>query len=107
MSVKGGQSVGLTMLKDLIATVDSNQADIGLFITLAEPTEPMRKEALKAGFFTPSYNQQKQVPKIQILTIEGLLNKTHQPQIPDMSIGGLNFKKAQQEAPNHNQQTLF
>ena len=106
-SVKGGKNVSLTMLKDLIATVESNQADIGLFVTLTEPTEPMNKEALKAGFFSPNFNEQIKISKIQILTIEGLLSQTQQPQIPDMSQGGLNFKKAQQEAPKHDQKKLF
>jgi restriction endonuclease Mrr len=52
VSVKGGENVGLSMVKDLITTVTHNQAEIGLFITPAEPTQPMIAEAAKAGFCT-------------------------------------------------------
>ncbi len=38
VSVKGGENVGVTMVKDLIATVEREKAEIGLFVTLAEPT---------------------------------------------------------------------
>lgn len=36
-------------------------------------------------------------PKIQILTVEDLLNGTEGPRYPDMARGGLNFKKAKKE----------
>jgi hypothetical protein len=106
VSVKGGNTVTLTMLKDLIATVAGNNADVGLFVTLAAPTRPMLTEALSQGFFTPNFQSGRQVPKIQILSIEGLLNGTERPDIPDASYGQLNFKKAQQEAAGK-QQSLF
>ena len=51
VSVKGGESVGVAMVKDLIATVQREDAQIGLFVTLANPTEPMKKEAVSAGFY--------------------------------------------------------
>ena len=35
VSVKGGENVTLTMLKDLIATVQGKKAAIGLFVTLS------------------------------------------------------------------------
>ncbi|MDX1918571.1 MAG: hypothetical protein SFT81_05470 [Candidatus Caenarcaniphilales bacterium] len=39
------------MLKDLIATIAGNQADIGIFISLVEPIKPVRQEASRAGFY--------------------------------------------------------
>ena len=51
VSVKGGANVSLTMLKDLIATVHHNKAEIGLFVTLTPPTRPMVREASLAGFY--------------------------------------------------------
>lgn len=40
VSVKDGAKVGVGMVKDLIATVDREKANIGVFITLADPTRP-------------------------------------------------------------------
>ena len=48
--VKGGENVGVTMVKDLIATVERDKAAIGIFVTLAEPTKNMVTEAVSAGF---------------------------------------------------------
>ncbi|MGH8468740.1 MAG: restriction endonuclease [Gammaproteobacteria bacterium] len=45
VSVKGGENVGPTMVKDLIATVAGEKTQIGLFITLAVPTKSMIAEA--------------------------------------------------------------
>lgn len=105
VSVKGGESVGLTMLKDLIATVDSNKAQIGLFITLAEPSRPMTAEAAKAGYYDSPIGSS--FPKIQILTIKGLLEGTERPGYPDLSRGGHTFKKAKKEEPSVEQKSLF
>jgi hypothetical protein len=49
--------------------VDREKARIGLFITLANSTGPMRTEAVKAGFYETLYGK---YPKIQILTIREL-----------------------------------
>ena len=53
VSVKGGENVGVTMVKDLIATVEREKAAIGLFVTLAEPTKPMMTEAVSWDFTNP------------------------------------------------------
>ena len=45
LSVMGGENVGPSMVKDLIATRARDGADIGLFITLAAPTKAMTTEA--------------------------------------------------------------
>jgi len=45
VSVKGGENVGITMVKDLIATCQRQKAEIGLFVTLNTPTKPMIAEA--------------------------------------------------------------
>lgn len=94
VSVKGGEHVSVTMVKDLIATVERENAQIGLFVTLADPTEPMKKEAVSAGYYDSQFGA---FPKIQILTIEDLLNEKEGPRYPDMARGGLNFKKAKKE----------
>lgn len=83
------------MLKDLIATVQGNKAEIGLFITLASPTKPMLKEAASCGFYKAGNGRE--YPRIQILTIKELLNGKY-PKYFDMSMGELTFKKLQREA---------
>lgn len=104
VSVKGG-GVTLTMLKDLIATVSANKAAIGLFVTLEKPTKPMLKEAAAAGHFeSPLHGA---YPKIQILTIEGLLNGTERPKYPDMSLGQQTFKATKKVSKTVKQDALF
>ena len=49
--------------------IDRKKAKVGVFITLAEPTGPMRTEAVKAGFYETDYGK---FPKIQLLTIAEL-----------------------------------
>lgn len=104
VSVKGGEHVSVTMLKDLIATVEREKAAIGLFVTLAEPTKPMITEAVTAGF----YQSPKGIfPKIQILTIGDLLSEKAKPQFFDMSSGVYNFKKAKVERQKAEQKKLL
>jgi hypothetical protein len=69
IQVKSGR-VGVNAVRELKA-VTANEA-LGIFITLEPPTQPMTTEAVSAGFYhSPGWN--KDYPKIQILTIEELL----------------------------------
>ncbi len=104
VSVKGGEHVGVTQVKDLIATVEREKAAIGLFITLSEPTRPMTTEAVTAGFYQSPKGD---VPKIQILTIADLLSGKAKPQYFDMSSGVYNFKKAKVEKQKAEQKKLL
>jgi hypothetical protein len=104
VSVKGGEHVSVTMVKDLIATVEREKAAIGLFITLTEPTKPMSTEAVTAGFYQSPKGE---VPKIQILTIEGLMSGKERPQYFDISSGVHNFKKAKVEKQKVEQKKLL
>jgi site-specific DNA-methyltransferase (adenine-specific) len=70
--VKGGY-INASHIRDLRGTIESKNAVIGAFITLEEPTKPMKKEALEAGLYIPEYFPDLKVPRLQILTIEGLL----------------------------------
>ncbi|HEX9882109.1 MAG TPA: DNA methyltransferase, partial [Hyphomicrobium sp.] len=78
VSVKGGANVNVAMVRDLAHVVERERAKVGIFITLAEPTGPMRTEAVKAGFYETEYGK---FPKIQILTIEELF-AGHRPKLP-------------------------
>jgi len=59
-------------VRDLVGTVNREQAAIGVFITLKPPSRDMLAEAASAGFYE-SVNWGA-FPKIQILTIADLLN---------------------------------
>jgi site-specific DNA-methyltransferase (adenine-specific) len=79
VSVKGGEHVSVAMIRDLGHVVERERARMGVFICLAEPTQPMRTEAVKAGFYeTPAHGK---VARIQILTIAELFEGA-KPQIP-------------------------
>ena len=95
VNVKGGGKVDVTMVKDLRATMEREKAPIGLFVSLAEPTAPLKKEAASAGLYRGSNGRD--YPRIQVLTIEELLEGRKRPEFPDMSMGTLTFKKAKRE----------
>lgn len=80
VSVKGGAHVSDPMVKDLIATLEAEKAALGLFVTLAKPTKPMRERAALAGTYELAGTTAK-FPRVQILTIEELL-AGQRPQLP-------------------------
>lgn len=96
VSVKGGDNVGVLAVRDLIATVSREKAAIGVLITLTPPTKPMVSDAAAAGFYDSPHHGA--FPKIQILTVEGLLNEHERLNFIDMSYGGQTFKAAKTEA---------
>jgi adenine specific DNA methylase Mod len=72
ISVKGGH-VSVAQIRDLRGVIEREDAAIGVFLTLDEPTAPMRQEAADAGFFQTKTVSDSRHPRLQILTIEGLL----------------------------------
>ena len=71
VQVKGGH-VSSPQIRDLKGTVEREKAAMGLFITLEEPTGPMRTEAVSAGYYHSDI-WQRDYPKIQLRTVEELL----------------------------------
>ena len=71
VQVKSGR-VSSPLIRDLNGTVEREKADLGLFITLEEPTRDMRAEAANAGFYH-SEIWQRDYPRTQIHTIGELL----------------------------------
>ena len=107
VSVKGGENVNVAMVRDLAHVVAREKAEIGLFVTLAEPSKPMEVEALKEGFWKSAYTGA-EFPRIQILTIKGLLEGIESARYPDPAKGGHTFKKAKLDAgPETEQNRLF
>jgi site-specific DNA-methyltransferase (adenine-specific) len=101
VSVKGGENIGVAMIRELAHVVDREKAKIGVFITLAEPTRTMQTEAVKVGYYESPFSGK--VPKIQILTIAELFagKKPHIPLV-DESV----FKKAKRDDTSQ-QETLW
>jgi DNA modification methylase len=95
VSVKGGENISVPMIRDLGHVIDREKASIGLFVTLVDPTGPMTKEAVTAGYYESPIGAS--FPKIQILTIKGLLDGTEQAKYPDLMRGGLMFRRAKKE----------
>jgi len=68
VSVKGGRSVGVDMLRSLDAVINAQGAQVGVFLTLEPPTSKMVDWAKQAGMFeAPGFAP---VPRIQIVTVE-------------------------------------
>jgi len=89
-----------------IATLNSDRerekAPIGILITLEEPTRPMLEEATTAGYYEPERFPGYQYPRIQILTIGGLL-EGRQAQYPRVAAPAT-FKRARRHRRSEDQQ---
>jgi site-specific DNA-methyltransferase (adenine-specific) len=71
VSVKAGDNVGVSMIRDLVGTIQRERAEIGIFLTLTEPSRPMVAEAAAAGLY--ELEDWSPVPRLQIVTIEEAL----------------------------------
>lgn len=72
VSVKAGDNIGVSMIRDLRGVIEREGAEIGVFLTLTKPKKTMIVEAAAAGQceiegFDP-------VPRIQIVSIEEALD---------------------------------
>ena len=92
LSVKAGHNVGVGMIRDLGHVVTREGAEIGVLLTMQDPTQPMRSEAAGAGFYhSPGWNTDH--PRLQILTVADLLEgkKIDMPAVGQVNV---TFKKA-------------
>ncbi len=92
VQVKSG-NVGRNQIATLKGDMEREKAEIGLFITLQPPSRPMESEAVSAGFYTPEHYPDSHYPRVQILTIEELLNSA-QAQYPRLAPDAT-FRRAQ------------
>jgi len=96
LSVKGGHT-SVKDLRDLRGVLDREKADMGALITLEEPTKPMRTEAAGAGFYmSPAARR---YPRLQVLTIEELLDGKGIDYPPEALRTDMTFKKAPAALP--------
>ncbi|MBI2831448.1 MAG: restriction endonuclease [Chloroflexi bacterium] len=72
VQVKSGH-VSSNHIRDLKGVLEREKAQIGVYITLEEPTKSMIEEATTAGFYESEYFPGNYYPRIQILTIQELL----------------------------------
>ena len=72
VQVKSG-AVKAGDIRDLKGTIEREKAAIGVFVTLENPTQPMLKEALAAGYYQSDF-WQKPYRKLQILSIRDLFD---------------------------------
>ncbi len=89
-------------IRDLLGTVNTEGAAMGVFITLEPPTRDMQAAAVSAGFYnSPGWNRT--YPKLQILTIADLLRGVEIQMPPQVGT----FKQAQRvDQAAGNQQNL-
>ncbi|MBW4441872.1 MAG: restriction endonuclease [Plectolyngbya sp. WJT66-NPBG17] len=78
--VKSGK-VDARDIRDLVGTMSREKADLGVFITLRSPTQPMIKEAKSAEFYHYQFFD-RDIPKIQIVTVEEIINGNAQFNVP-------------------------
>jgi len=71
LSVKAGKTQ-VSHLRDLRGVFEREGAEIGVLISMDEPTKPMRAEAADAGIYSsPGWNSKH--PRLQLLTISDIL----------------------------------
>jgi DNA modification methylase len=81
VQVKGG-GVNRADVATLLGDVENQKAAGGVLITLEKPSKQMRTEAADAGRYTSKLWHDKDYPRIQILTVEGLLNGNERVDAP-------------------------
>lgn len=81
-------------VRSLMAVREREAAEFGFLIALDEPTPGMIADATTAGYYTSGTG--KKSPRLQLLTIGGLMNGTQRAEHPDYAPA--NFKKAAKES---------
>jgi len=79
-------------IRDLRGAVEREEAALGVFLTLEEPSSDMTTEAVSAGFYRSNL-WQRDYPRVQVLTIQDLLNGKG-IDMPSF-VSGQTFKKAE------------
>lgn len=102
VSVKGG-GIKPDDVRALNYVRQREKAEIAPLISLEQPTQAMVKDAASVGFYEGVAG--KKFARVQLLTIDGLLNDTQRGEHPDYE-PGLNFKKAKAES-DAEQQSLI
>ena len=92
------------MIQQLKSAMETHGAAMGIFVTLEEPTGPMKTEAVAAGVYHSELSG-KDYPRIQILTIKELLEDGRKPQLPILVMA--QYQKAQKVGTQPEQWEMF
>lgn len=107
VQVKSGK-VSVQTVRDFAHVIERENAVAGLFLTLAPPTKPMLTEATGLGFFTATLlGNERQFPKLQVLTIEDLLLGSTRPELPFGTTAALKRAEKHQTDPNSLTRNMF
>lgn len=105
VSVKGGH-LKADDVRALNHVREREKADIGLLISLHNPTARMKADAASAGIYHGGADGKTQYPRLQLLTIAGLLGGSQRAEHPDY-VKNVNFKKAKRETSKPQTKRLF
>lgn len=95
--VKGGKKIESKDIDALLGAMDKHKCQLGVFLTIAEPTKPMLETIAGAGFIEiPGYK----IPRLQILTLSDYF-KNKKLKLPSVNI---TFKAAQLKGKNKQNQ---
>lgn len=86
-SVKAGHA-NVAHVRDLRGVLDREKAEIGVLITMEQPTQPMCSEAASTGFYKAPWG--KEYLRLQLLTVDDLLSSKG----VDFPRENVTFKKA-------------
>jgi site-specific DNA-methyltransferase (adenine-specific) len=103
VQVKGGGNISAKDIRDLVGTVGNQGAMGGVLITLEAPTKPMVRESIEAGRYEAKLYS-REYPRIQILTVEGLLSGSERLEAPPQANP---FAKAEREGDRAIQSDIF
>lgn len=95
-SVKAGKNLHRNMVHELRGVVDREDAAMGVLITMAEPTGPMRQDAASSGFYEGTWGQK--YPRIQLITVEELLDG-HQLDTPGILATNVTLQRSRKRRP--------
>ena len=104
LSVKAGRT-SVPHIRDLRGVLEREDAEIGVLITMQEPTKPMRTEAAGAGYYESPWGTH---PRLQILTVEELLEgrTIDMPPIRQVSRTFKKARRAKGKAPENTELPL-
>lgn len=102
VSVKSGK-VHSHDIRDLKGVLDREKAEIGVLLTLQEPTKAMQEEAREAGTYVPDHYPDYHFPRIQILTIQEVLEEKRRIEYPRFGLD-TTFKKAKRQKKKTDEQ---
>jgi hypothetical protein len=102
VSVKGGANIGPQFVRDLIGTVQTQKAQMGVLITMATPTRGVLDAVDHGGTYTWPVNGQT-FPRVQVITVADLL-AGKRPRMPQLM---LPYVQASRAVPQPDQMDLF